>query len=138
MSDAARDWLERIRALDLRTPVKIMNVCGGHERSIGQAGLRAALPEPIELIPGPGCPVCICPEEAVHEAIRLALNESLTLVTFGDMLRVPVNVPKGDVAFARSGARGRWRHSPDCLATRCGAYRANHARARGGVLCGGV
>lgn len=97
MSDSARDWLERIRALDLREPVKIMNVCGGHERSIGQAGLRAALPEMIELIPGPGCPVCICPEEAVHEAIRLALTEPITLVTFGDMLRVPVNVPKGEV-----------------------------------------
>ena len=97
MSDSARDWLDRIRALDLREPVKIMNVCGGHERSIGQAGLRAALPEMIELIPGPGCPVCICPEEAVHEAIRLALTEPVTLVTFGDMLRVPVNVPKGDI-----------------------------------------
>jgi hydrogenase expression/formation protein HypD len=74
-----------------------MNVCGGHERSITMAGLRAALPEPIELIPGPGCPVCICPEEDVHEAIQLALHEDLTLVAFGDMLRVPVNVPKGEV-----------------------------------------
>ena len=71
-----------------------MNVCGGHERSITMAGLRTALPEQIELIPGPGCPVCICPEEDVYEAIQLALNENVILVAFGDMLRVPVNAPK--------------------------------------------
>ena len=71
-----------------------MNVCGGHERSISMAGLRKALPGYIELVPGPGCPVCICPEEDVFEAIQLALNEDLILVAFGDMLRVPVNVSK--------------------------------------------
>ena len=74
-----------------------MNVCGGHERSISMAGLRAALPENIELIPGPGCPVCVCPEQDVYHAIQLALKESVTLLAFGDMLRVPVNVPKGEV-----------------------------------------
>ena len=89
-----RQWLERIRSLGLSAPVKIMNVCGGHERSISMAGLRSALPEHIELIPGPGCPVCICPEEDVHEVIQLALHEDLTVVAFGDMLRVPVNGPK--------------------------------------------
>jgi hydrogenase expression/formation protein HypD len=92
----AQEWLARIRALDLPERVKIMNVCGGHERSISMAGLRAALPGPIELVPGPGCPVCICPEEDVYEAMQLALNESVTVVAFGDMLRVPVNVPKGE------------------------------------------
>jgi hydrogenase expression/formation protein HypD len=58
------------------------------------AGLRKALPDYIELVPGPGCPVCVCPEEDVFEAIQLALNEDIILVAFGDMLRVPVNVPK--------------------------------------------
>ena len=58
--------------------------------------LRGALPDTIELIPGPGCPVCICPEEDVFEAIQLALHEDIILVAFGDMLRVPVNVPKKD------------------------------------------
>jgi hydrogenase expression/formation protein HypD len=71
-----------------------MNVCGGHERSISIAGLRAILPDNVELVPGPGCPVCICPEEDVYEAIQLALHEDITLVAFGDMLRVPVNSPK--------------------------------------------
>lgn len=74
-----------------------MNVCGGHERSISMAGIRNALSDNIELIPGPGCPVCVCPEEDIYQAIQLALHEDIILVAFGDMLRVPVNVPKGDV-----------------------------------------
>ncbi|MCW9047344.1 MAG: hydrogenase formation protein HypD, partial [Gammaproteobacteria bacterium] len=94
MSDTARQWLQRIHDLPHKGRVKIMNVCGGHERSITMAGLRKALPEYIELVPGPGCPVCICPEEDVYEAIQLALNEDIILLAFGDMLRVPVNVKK--------------------------------------------
>ncbi|MDR3392546.1 MAG: hydrogenase formation protein HypD [Sulfuriferula sp.] len=96
MQHDAAYWLQKIRALDLPARVKIMNVCGGHERSITLAGLRGALPANIELIPGPGCPVCVCPEEDVYQAIQLALNEKIILVAFGDMLRVPVNVPKGE------------------------------------------
>src|SRR5210317_1003304 len=96
MGLSAKQWLDRIHSLPLDRHVKIMNVCGGHERSITMAGLRSALPERIELIPGPGCPVCICPEEDVFEAIQLALHEDVTLVAFGDMLRVPVNVPKSE------------------------------------------
>jgi hydrogenase expression/formation protein HypD len=92
----AKSWLARIRALPLAGPVRVMNVCGGHERSIAMAGLRRALPPEIELIPGPGCPVCVCPEEDIYAAIRLALDEKVTLVAFGDMLRVPANVPKGE------------------------------------------
>ncbi|MBT8119224.1 MAG: hydrogenase formation protein HypD [Gammaproteobacteria bacterium] len=95
MTISAKQWLQQIHALPQRKDkVKIMNVCGGHERSITMAGLRKALPDYIELVPGPGCPVCVCPEEDVFEAIQLALNEDIILVAFGDMLRVPVNVPK--------------------------------------------
>jgi hydrogenase expression/formation protein HypD len=99
MTLQAADWLARIHALELPARVRIMNVCGGHERSITMAGLRQALPGNIELIPGPGCPVCICPEEDIYEAIQLALHEDVILVAYGDMLRVPVNVPR---AQARS------------------------------------
>ena len=94
MSRNATDWLQALQELDIRKPVRIMNVCGGHERSISVTGLRTVIPDNVELVPGPGCPVCICPEEDVYEAIQLALNEDITLVAFGDMLRVPVNVPK--------------------------------------------
>jgi len=92
---SAQEWLARIRDLPLPDGLRVMNVCGGHERTISMAGLRAALPRSIELIPGPGCPVCVCPEEDIHLAVALALR-GLTLVAFGDMLRVPCNAPKGD------------------------------------------
>ncbi len=94
MPTSAKQWLRLIHELPNKGKVKIMNVCGGHERSITMAGLRKALPDYIELVPGPGCPVCICPEEDIFEAIQLALNEDIILVAFGDMLRVPVNVKK--------------------------------------------
>ena len=97
MTTGAQQWLTKIRALPLPEKVRIMNVCGGHERTISKAGLRDALPANIELIPGPGCPVCVCPEQDVYRAIQLALHEKVILVTFGDMLRVPVNVPKGEI-----------------------------------------
>jgi len=100
---SAKNWLDKVnelvaseqaqKKLGHRT-IKIMNVCGGHERSISMAGIRNALHPQIELIPGPGCPVCICPEEDIYQAIQLALNEDIILVAFGDMLRVPVNVGK--------------------------------------------
>ena len=94
MTRSAEFWLEKLRELPLERTIRIMNVCGGHERSISLAGLRSAIPPEIELVPGPGCPVCICPEEDVYEAIQIALHEDVILVAFGDMLRVPVNVPR--------------------------------------------
>lgn len=94
MSLSAAQWLDHLKTLNFTNKFKIMNVCGGHERSITHAGLRGILPELIELIPGPGCPVCICPEEDIYTAIQWATHENITLVAFGDMLRVPVNVPK--------------------------------------------
>ncbi len=94
MERTATEWLAALEDLGIERPVRIMNVCGGHERSISLAGLRGVVPPNLELVPGPGCPVCICPEEDVYEAMQLALHEDITLVAFGDMLRVPVNVPK--------------------------------------------
>jgi len=92
----AKHWLQKIHDLEISFPIKIMNVCGGHERTISTAGIRSVLPDSIELIPGPGCPVCICPEQDIYLAIQLALHEDVILVAFGDMLRVPVNVPKNE------------------------------------------
>jgi len=97
MTITAADWLERIGRLPLRDEVRVLNVCGGHERTLAHSGLRRALPATVKVIPGPGCPVCICPEEDVYDAIQLALSEPVILVAFGDMLRVPVSVAKGAV-----------------------------------------
>lgn len=72
--------------------IKIMHVCGTHENSIGRFGLRSLLPENIELVAGPGCPVCVCPASDIKTAIEIALNEDVILATFGDMIRVPATI----------------------------------------------
>jgi hydrogenase expression/formation protein HypD len=96
MAEAA-EWLARIRGLKLPHAIRVLNVCGGHERTISMAGLRGVLPEGIELIPGPGCPVCVCPEEDILAALHLATTDGVILVAFGDMLRVPANVARGEL-----------------------------------------
>jgi hydrogenase expression/formation protein HypD len=99
-------WLDRIRSLPLPGRTRILNVCGGHERSIAQAGLRDVLPPEITLIPGPGCPVCVCPEADILAAIRLSQDSDNILVAFGDMLRVPANVRKGELRSLAEARRG--------------------------------
>jgi hydrogenase expression/formation protein HypD len=104
---SAKEWLALISALPLPDRVRVMNVCGGHERAITMTGLRTLLPDNIELIPGPGCPVCICPEEDIYQAIQLAFKEQVILLAFGDMLRVPVNLPKGAIrTLSQAGGAG--------------------------------
>ncbi|TKB54697.1 hydrogenase formation protein HypD [Ferrimonas aestuarii] len=77
------------RAQHLSEPLKIMEVCGGHTHSIMKYGLHQSLPDNIEFIHGPGCPVCIMPKERIDQAIALALQPEVILCTLGDMIRVP-------------------------------------------------
>jgi hydrogenase expression/formation protein HypD len=80
--------LEReVRAVG-RSPVRVMHVCGSHEQAIARFGLRAAFPRDLEVIMGPGCPVCITDMPEVDEAVALALDGK-RIATYGDMLRVP-------------------------------------------------
>ncbi|MDV0447094.1 Hydrogenase maturation factor HypD [Methanosarcinaceae archaeon Ag5] len=69
-------------------PARIMHICGTHERTIAKFGIRSLLPPEIEVLSGPGCPVCVTPDNDIDTAIILA-KKGLTVVTFGDMLRVP-------------------------------------------------
>ena len=80
--------IRKIEDLALENHLRFCHICGTHEFAITRFGLRALLPPSIEVIAGPGCPVCIVPAEEVDEAIWLA-QHGLTLVTFGDMMRVP-------------------------------------------------
>lgn len=68
---------------------RIMEVCGTHTHEIFRQGIRRILPENIELISGPGCPVCVTPVGFIDEAIWLALEKGTTICTFGDLVRVP-------------------------------------------------
>ncbi|WFM70729.1 carbamoyltransferase HypF [Halomonas sp. CKK8] len=105
------EWLDRIRALPRPASgrLRIMNVCGGHERTITHAGLRKVLPDYLELIPGPGCPVCVCPEEDIHAAVALSLADDVIVATFGDMVRVPCNAPRREPRSLQAArALGGW------------------------------
>jgi hydrogenase expression/formation protein HypD len=86
-----------------RSPVSVMHVCGSHEQAIAKFGLRAAFPRELDVIMGPGCPVCITDVPEVDEAVVLA-GQGVRVTTYGDMLRVPGTVES--LADARAkGAR---------------------------------
>lgn len=70
-------------------PLKLMEICGGHTHSIFKYGIEALLPDTIELIHGPGCPVCVMPRGRLDDAIALAENPHVIFATFGDAMRVP-------------------------------------------------
>lgn len=69
--------------------VRIMEVCGTHTHEIFRLGLRKLLPPQVELISGPGCPVCVTPCDYIDKAMFLALECGVTICTFGDLIRVP-------------------------------------------------
>ncbi|MHA1973652.1 MAG: hydrogenase formation protein HypD [Candidatus Hodarchaeales archaeon] len=79
--------------------IRICHVCGTHEYTISHWGIRSLLPDNIEVIAGPGCPVCVCPNEDIEQSIWLAKNGYI-LTTFGDMSRVPSN--QGSLLGARA------------------------------------
>jgi hydrogenase expression/formation protein HypD len=80
--------LERVTREVGREPVAVMHVCGSHEQAIARFGLRAVFPRALDVIMGPGCPVCITDVPEVDEAIALA-RQGVHIATYGDMLRVP-------------------------------------------------
>ena len=79
------------KSKSLNTPIKIMEVCGTHTMAIHRHGLKKLLEDSgIEMVSGPGCPVCITPNEIHEAAIKLVTeNNNFVLTTFGDMTRVP-------------------------------------------------
>src|SRR5512137_418787 len=80
--------LEEIRRAVTR-PWSLMEICGGQTHSIMRHGLDELLPSSIELIHGPGCPVCVTPLELIDKAIAIAARPDVIFCSFGDMLRVP-------------------------------------------------
>lgn len=73
----------------LRKDVTLMEVCGTHTVAIFKSGLKSVLPGNVRLISGPGCPVCVTPNNYLDRAIALSRAEEITLCTFGDMMKVP-------------------------------------------------
>lgn len=79
---------ETIRKLSSGKKFRFCHICGTHEYAITRYGLRSLLPENVEVLAGPGCPVCITPAEDLDKVISLT-NEGITVSTFGDVVRVP-------------------------------------------------
>lgn len=80
--------LERVCREIGREPVSVMHVCGSHEQSIAKYGLRTILPKALNVIMGPGCPVCVTDMPEVDEAVVLA-QDGVRIASYGDMLKVP-------------------------------------------------
>lgn len=107
--DVARALLEEIREMVTRKWT-LMEVCGGQTHSIIRNGINQLLPAEIELIHGPGCPVCVTPLELIDKALAIASLPGVIFCSFGDMLRVPgsdgdlfrVKSQRGDVRIVYS------------------------------------
>ena len=70
-------------------PIRLMEVCGGHTMSIQKFGLPFLLPETVELVSGPGCPVCVTSREYIDRAVAYSRLEDVIITTYGDLIRVP-------------------------------------------------
>jgi hydrogenase expression/formation protein HypD len=99
------------RITDPQRNYRIMEVCGGHTHSIYRHGLRDVLPKNIQLVHGPGCPVCVLPMGRVDDGLSLAEHRDTVLTAFGDMMRVPGT--KGTpLEYKARGADVRMVYSP--------------------------
>lgn len=84
-----RALVEQISARLREGHARIMEVCGTHTMSIARFGLKSLLPDDVRLVSGPGCPVCVTDQQDIDAYLSLGRLPSVTLVSFGDMLRVP-------------------------------------------------
>jgi hydrogenase expression/formation protein HypD len=92
--------------------VRLMEVCGTHTVAIARSGLKSRLPSSIELISGPGCPVCVTPAGTIDMVVELALSGRVRIVSFGDMLRVRGSLDSLESARGR-GAQVEIAYSPN-------------------------
>jgi hydrogenase expression/formation protein HypD len=108
---AARALVARITELAGDDRFKFMEVCGGHTHTIYRHGIEHVLPESVELVHGPGCPVCVIPMGRVDDAIAVAKTPGVIFTSFGDMMRVPGS--NGNLLQAKAeGADVRFVYSP--------------------------
>jgi len=105
------DALVATMTIPATRPLYIMEVCGGHTHSIFRYGLEGMLPKEIELIHGPGCPVCVLPMGRVDDCVSIAENPNVIFTTFGDAMRVPGS-KKSLLEAKAEGADVRMVYSP--------------------------
>ncbi len=109
--DLVKKLQDQIAELSAGKQFKIMEVCGGHTHTIYKHGIEDILPSNIDLIHGPGCPVCVIPMGRIDDAIAIAKSPNVIFTTYGDMMRVPGS--DGSLLDARAaGADVRFVYSP--------------------------
>jgi hydrogenase expression/formation protein HypD len=109
--ELAKRIAEEIARLSGDQPLKLMEVCGGHTHTIYKHGIEDVLPPNIDLVHGPGCPVCVLPMGRIDDAIAIARMDDVIFTTFGDMMRVPGS--HGSLLDAKAeGADVRFVYSP--------------------------
>jgi hydrogenase expression/formation protein HypD len=86
--EVAKILVQKIRDEALK-PVRLMEVCGGHTMAIRKFGINSLLPATIELLSGPGCPVCVTDQKYIDTIIVYARQPDIIVVTYGDLIRVP-------------------------------------------------
>lgn len=86
--DIAKQLVDRIQTV-ARAPMRLMEVCGTHTMAIFRHGMRSLLPDAIDLLSGPGCPVCVTAQADIDAFVRLARQDDVIITTFGDLMRVP-------------------------------------------------
>jgi len=101
-ADIARGLIAEIKR-EARGQWVLMEICGGQTHTIMRYGLDELLPSNIELVHGPGCPVCVTPLETIDKALELAARPEVILVSYGDMLRVPGSASDLFTVKARGG-----------------------------------
>jgi hydrogenase expression/formation protein HypD len=107
---AAQEYADAIHRTVTR-PWKLMEICGGQTHSIVKYGIDELLPKEVELVHGPGCPVCVTPLELIDKALQIAAQPNVIFCSFGDMLRVPGSA--GDLFSVKaSGGDVRIVYSP--------------------------
>src|SRR3984885_11663877 len=107
----ARALVAQITALAGEDEFKFMEVCGGHTHTIYRHGIEHVLPANVELVHGPGCPVCVIPMGRVDDAISVAKEPGVIFTSFGDMMRVPGS--NGNLLKAKAeGADVRFVYAP--------------------------
>lgn len=86
--ELAQILAQKIKSIS-KKPIRLMEICGTHTMAIFKHGIRSLLPQHIELLSGPGCPVCVTAIEEVDRTVKLARMPDVIVTTFGDMMRVP-------------------------------------------------
>jgi len=99
-AELSKKLVNRIEQLSTRQ-ARLMEFCGGHTMAIMRNGLRQLLPPTVEMLSGPGCPVCVTANADIDKAIALARLPDVIITTFGDMMKVPGSYS----SYSRSGPK---------------------------------